>query len=174
MLKNKHTLIGITALILGAVFSRLLPHPPNVAPITAIALLGAVYYPRKWQAFLIPVVIMLLSDFFIGFHGTLPFVYGSFLLITGLGFLLRRRFSWGKLIGISLIGSVLFFLITNFGVWAVYDFYPKNISGLMTSYIAGIPFFRNSLLGDLGYSVILFGLAELLKKYSVIQAADAS
>ncbi len=173
-MKNKNTLIGITALILGAVASRLLPHPPNVAPITAIALLGAAYYPKKWQAFLIPFVIMLISDFFIGFHSTIPFVYGSFALIVGLGLFLRQKFSWGKLLGISLASSVLFFLITNFGVWLVYDAYPENFAGLLESYIAGIPFFRNSLLGDLGYSFALFGLAEVLKKYSLIQPADAS
>ena len=110
-------LLAITSIILLAVISRVIPHPLNFAPITAIALLGSVYYKNKWQSILIPMIIMFVSDLIIGLHGTIPFVYGAFLLITFIGFWLKKHFSYKNLLIVTLLSSVLFFLITN--LWYV-------------------------------------------------------
>ena len=168
MKRDKKFFIGLLLLIAGAVASRWLPHPPNVTPLTAIALLGATYFPKRYYAYVLPLLILFISDLALGLHGTLPFVYGSFLAITTLGFWLRKRFHWGKLFGVTLLSSILFFLVTNFGVWLVGGFYPKTGQGLLLCYEAGLPFFRNTLLGDLIYTGVLFGVAELIQRFFVV------
>lgn len=152
-------------LILLAAFSRLLPHPPNFAPVTALALFGGVYLDRK-QTFLIPMVAMLLSDFFLGFHSGMPFVYGSFILMGFIGLWLRSHKGLAAAAGATLAGSVLFFVITNFGVWLIQEAtYPHSFAGLVECYAAAIPFFRNTLLGDIGYVGVLFGAYELARRF---------
>lgn len=151
------------ALIAAAAFSRLLPHPPNFAPITALALFGAVYLDRK-HSFLVPISAMLLSDYFIGFYSGMWWVYGAFVLIGLLGLWLRDHQTVGTTIGASVSGSVLFFIITNFGVWVSSQVtYPHTFAGLMECYAAAIPFFRNTLAGDIVYVGILFGTFEFAK-----------
>ncbi len=151
-------------MILGAVVSRVVPHPPNVAPITALALFGAVYLDKRY-AFIIPMGAMLVSDWFIGFYSGMIWVYGSFMLIGCVGLLLRNHLTPTRVIGSSLVGSVLFFTITNFGVWVSSQVsYPHTLAGLGTCYLAAIPFFRNTVLGDLVYVGALFGLYELLAR----------
>lgn len=151
-------------LIFFAVFSRLLPHPPNVAPITAIALFSSVYLDKKY-AFIIPVAAMLISDYFIGFHENIIFVYGSFIIISIIGVWLRRHRSIMTTLGASVAGSIIFFMVTNFGVWIMPDsMYQTDLSGLLNCYVAAIPFFRNTLIGDLFYVNAIFGLYELMKK----------
>lgn len=152
-------------LILTAAFSRLLPHPPNVAPVTALALFGAVYLERR-QAFLIPIGAMLLSDLLIGFHTGMPFVYGSFILMGCIGLWLKSHRGIAATAGATLAGSVVFFMITNFGVWLLqHGTYPRTFSGLVECYVAAIPFFRNTLLGDIGYVVLLFGSYGLGRRF---------
>lgn len=150
------------ALVGVAVISRWLPHPANVAPITAVALFSGVYLNKK-TAIVLPLLSMLLSDLIIGFYGPMMvFVYGSFLLSSLIGFIVRKSPSKKKIIAASLCSSVLFFLITNFGVWFAGTMYSKDVSGLLTSYVAGLPFFRNTLLGDLFYTTVLFGAYRLM------------
>lgn len=153
----------ITGLILLAAASRLLPHPPNFAPITAIALFGGAYYTRKWVAFIVPLVIMFLTDIILGFHSDMLAVYVGFALIVGIGFLLRNRISLAGIFGAALGGSVLFFLITNFSVWLTGTMYPQTASGLLACYAAGIPFFQYSVISTFVYSSVLFGAFELAK-----------
>lgn len=149
-------------IILGAAFSRLLPHPPNVAPITALTLFGAVYLGEKY-AFIIPLVAMLLSDYVLGFYQGMFWVYGSFFAIGCIGLWLRNNFTITRLIGSSFVGSVLFFIVTNLGVWVSSAVtYPHTIAGLGECYVAAIPFFRNTLLGDFIYTGAMFGAYELL------------
>lgn len=159
--------IFITITILLATFSRLLPHPPNFAPITAIALLGGALYTDRKMAFIVPFAAMLLSDVIIGFHNTMGSVYMAFGLIVIIGFTLRNNMKISSVILASLASSILFFLITNFSVWYGSTFYPQNISGLLASYYSAIPFygnnffgsfFMNTIMGDLFYSALLFGL----------------
>jgi hypothetical protein len=155
-----------SVLILAAAISRLLPHPPNMVPIAAMALAGGVYLNKRW-GMIVPLAAMLVSDAFIGFHGLMPYVYGSFAVMVFLGQWLKNHKSPTFVFGGSLASSVLFFLVTNFGVWFAGSgaFYPKTLAGLAECYVAAIPFFRNTLVGDLAYVAMLFGAFELAKKY---------
>jgi hypothetical protein len=162
-MKSNRFLI-ITGLIVLAVLSRFLPHPPNFAPITAIALLGGTYFASKKMAFIIPIGIMLLSDAIIGFHGTMMYVYGAFLMIAGIGLLLRNKVSLLNVAGATLGGSMLFFIVTNFGVWLGSPMYPQTIGGLMECYAMAIPFFHYTIAGDVVYASVLFGAMEYAKR----------
>jgi hypothetical protein len=157
--------------IIICIIARILPHPANFTPIAAVALFGGVYLTKK-QAFIIPVLAMLVSDFFIGFD-SLPMrisVYGSILLGVLLGLWIKKNKNIGRVISASLLSSVIFFIITNFSVWAFGTMYPKNLTGLFSSYFYAIPFFRNTLLGDLFYSGVFFGGYELIKTFSLLVA----
>ncbi len=151
-------------IVLVGVLSRLLPHNPNIVPITALCLFGGAYLPKKF-AFL-PLLVMLISDYFIGFYGTdMFYVYGSFALTGLIGLWLRKNKSAKFVLGSALLSSILFFIITNFGVWAPpNNWYPHTLDGLIQSYTMAIPFFKNSLIGDVSYSVLLFGGYELLQR----------
>jgi hypothetical protein len=160
----------ILLLILGAAVVRLLPHEPNFTPVGAMALFAGTYIINKRLALAVPLVIMLLSDVMLevlhgnGFHRTLFFVYGSFMLITCLGFLLRRRIQRQTIMVASLVGSLIFFFVTNFGVWLMsHGYYPLTWAGLIQCYIAAIPFFKGTVMGDLFYNFILFGSYSLVK-----------
>ncbi|MEK9169423.1 MAG: DUF6580 family putative transport protein [Patescibacteria group bacterium] len=146
--------VAILAIILLAIFARLIPHAPNFAPIGGLALFSGSNFKNK-IALLIPLVAMLISDIFLGFHSTIPYVYVSFIIIALIGSLIKNN-KWQSLLLASLTSSVLFFLITNFGVWASFNMYPKTINGLMQSYVMGLPFFRNTVLSDLFYSFSFF------------------
>ena len=151
-------------LILLAVFSRLLPHPPNIAPITALALFGGVYLDKK-HMFVVPLAAMLIGDYFIGFYTGMIWVYACFIAIGFIGLWLRKHQGIGQTIFGSISGSLLFFIVTNFGVWASSQMtYPPTVTGLIQCYAAGVPFFRNTLAGDLFYVAAMFGLYELVKK----------
>lgn len=176
---NKNKIILATLLILGAALTRLLPHPPNFTSIAAIGLFGGAIFENKKISYLLPLSALLLSDILLQIFTTTPgiysgmfFVYGSFMLITWMGHFLRR-ISVKNVVAVSMAASILFFLITNFGVWAMGNSYPKTGAGLLNCYLAGIPFFGNTLLGDLFYVTILFGLyrilPSLLKKQPSLQ-----
>lgn len=155
---KKQTLILL--FILAAALIRIMPHIPNFTPVTAMALFGGVYFTDKRLAYLVPVLVMLISDIFLGFSMISIFVYLAFILISFLG----TRFQSISIKSI-LISSIAFFLITNFGVWLLG--YPKSFAGLLECYTLAIPFFRNSLLGDLFYSgVMYFSFEYITKKYS--------
>jgi len=143
--------------LIGAI-ARIIPHAPNFTPIAAMALFGGTYMNKK-QALILPILAMIISDFFIGFDS--PFmrltVYGSFLLMVIIGFQLKKHTSAKNVVFASLAASVLFFVTTNFSVWAFGTMYPHSILGLSESYFFAIPFFRNTLTGDLFYSGALFG-----------------
>lgn len=151
---NFQRLISYAAIILLAVVARLIPHPPNFAPIGGLALFSGANFKKK-SALLIPLTAMFFSDIFLGFHKTIPYVYASFIIITLIGGLIKNN-KWQSLSKASLISSVLFFLITNFGVWATGSMYQKNFSGLIQCYGFGIPFFRNTLISDLFYTFSFF------------------
>ena len=147
--------LAFVAILLGAVYLRLIPHIPNVTPIGALALFSGVTIPNA-AGFLIPLIVMLISDSVIGFHDTIPYVYGSFLIISGIGFILHKKITPLKIGLGSLVGSILFFIITNFGVWMTSTQYEGNGGGLFRTYVMGLPFFRNTLLGDLFYNAVFF------------------
>jgi hypothetical protein len=157
----RNILIG-SILIFTAALSRLLPHPDNFTPIMAIALAGGVYLDKRF-ALIVPLAALFLSDIFIGFHNTIFFVYGSFILIGFVGLWLKSHKKLLPIIGSTLLSSTLFFIITNFGVWITGGgwFYPKTWQGFIECYTLAIPFFRNTIAGDLVYTGVLFGLFEL-------------
>lgn len=155
MLNRQNAIVAV--LIALAIISRLLPHPPNFAPIAAIALFGGAMLSNRTLAFLMPFVAMLISDAVIGFHAHMPVVYGLFLITVLLGFALRDRVKMGSVIGASLFSSTLFFLGSNLAVWYGSAFYSQDWAGLMACYAMAIPFFQNTILGDLFYSGALFG-----------------
>jgi hypothetical protein len=144
----------IITIVIAALF-RIVPHPPNVAAITGLALFSGAILKNRWAA-LIPLSAMFLADLAIGFHSGMIFVYGSFVLISWLGSLLNPTSTFFKLTGASLTSSVLFFLITNAGVWLLSDAYPNTWNGLLASYTMGIPFFRYTIIGDLLFTLVFF------------------
>jgi hypothetical protein len=153
---NHRTLAIIMAILLGAAM-RLLPHPPNFSPIAAIALFSGAHLGRRGLSVVAPLGALLLSDVFLGFHSSMPVVYGSVALVAALGWLLSSHRSVGRIALTAVAGSVTFYLLTNFGVWLFSDMYPKTMAGLAACYAAAIPFFQNSLAGDLFFTTILFG-----------------
>ena len=165
--------IVIALIILGAAASRLIPHPPNLASIAAVALFGGAYLTNKRLALIVPLAALLLSDFVMGFYRHMEVVYGSFLLVVCLGFLLQRKRSALRIAGTALAGSVVFFVVTNFGVWAFESLYPKTAAGLLACYVAAIPFFQNTLAGDALYTAVLFGGFALAEKlFPILRERD--
>jgi hypothetical protein len=163
--KMKFILITLVVVAL----SRLIPHIPNFTPIGAIALFSGTYILSRRLSFLLPLGVLLFSDILLelvygnGFYRDMVFVYGSFAIVVTLGFLLRGREQRQTIMVASLCSSIIFFFITNFGTWLMYDLYPKTGSGLISCYIAGIPFFKGTVMGDLFYSLLLFGSYALAK-----------
>lgn len=157
-------LISPLLIIFIAVVLRLVPHPPNMAPIAAMALFGGAYLNKKY-ALTVPLIAMIISDYFLGFHSLILFVYGSFLLTGVIGLLLRNKKTSKNIFFASIFSSIAFFLITNFGVWLVFSFYPKTFSGLINCHVVAIPFFRNTVIGDLLYTGIFFGGYELVLRF---------
>ncbi len=162
----------ITGMILAAAMIRLLPHEPNFVPIGAMALFGGTYLVNRKLALLVPVAAMLVSDLALqvmygtGFYASMIFIYLSFLLIASMGFFLRQRVQRQTIMVASLVGSLAFFIITNFGAWlASHSTYPMTMSGLVQCYVAGIPFFKGTVMSDLFYNLVLFGGFALAKRF---------
>jgi len=173
------------ALILLAMVTRLglnlLPAPPhNFSPIAAIGLFAAAHLGRRWLALAVPFAALFLSDLFINnviyrqFYPdfawiTSGWIYAAFALVLVTGWVvLRQKVSPGRVVAASLVASVIFFLVTNFSVWAQGTMYPKNFIGLMACYTAGIPFFVNTIAGDLFFSGLLFGIFEWYSRRSLV------
>lgn len=158
--------IVISFLIICGVLIRVLSHYkilplwPNFAPIAALALFSGVYLKRQ-AAIVVPLAAMIASDLLIGLHSLILFTWGCFVLVGIIGWWVRKNKNMMTVIGGSLAGSVLFYLVTNFAVWLFTPLYAKDLGGLMQSYIMAIPFFRNTLLGDLFFVGVFFGVYEL-------------
>lgn len=160
--KARFTVLAVMVLAVAA--SRLIPHAPNFTPLAALALFSGASFAGKRAAFFVPLCGLLLSDLVLGFYPISAFVYGSFALITCLGFWLRRRNTVSRLAGTTLAGALLFFVLTNFGVWLLGAWYPRTVSGLGECFVVAIPFLRNTVVSDLLYSALLFGGLALLEK----------
>ena len=161
---------GILLVIGIAVLSRLLPHPLNVSPLAGIALFGAAAFKNRGLAIIIPIVAFWMSDVILnntlyrGFydgvtlvHSGMIWTYGAMILIAFVGIFALRKISLSRLVGASLSSSFLFFALSNFGVWVSGTMYPKTIEGLAACYVAAIPFFQNTVAGDLFYTLAIFG-----------------
>ena len=170
---NKNTIWFVGSLLVLAAISRVLPHPANVTPVAAMALFGGAYINNKRWALLLPLAWMLFSDFLLqimywaglraytGFSDIIPFVYGSLLLTALLGSTLQKRLTPLPILASSMAASVIFFLITNFGVWL--SWMPHTFDGFVQCYTQAIPFFRASALGDLVYTGAFFGIAQVVR-----------
>ena len=157
--------ILIFAMIVLAAVLRLAPHPWNFTPVGAVALFSGAMVRDRRLAFLLPVLVMLATDLINGFNKLSPLVYASFLLSVLIGRFLIRKRNLMRIGGATFLGSLQFFVITNFGVWAFLNSYPRTGAGLAACYLAGVPLFWNTLAGDVTYATLLFGgffLAERL------------
>lgn len=152
-----------TLIALGAA-TRFLPHPANLTAVGATAIFAGVVFPKRWGIWL-PLLIMIVSDVFIGWHKLVLFTWGSMALYVLLGWAMRKRKKTGAIVAATIIGSTQFFLITNWAVWQFETMYPHTFSGLLASYVAGLPFYRNMLVGDVVYVGILFGLFALAQQF---------
>lgn len=174
----------LVLLILLAAFSRLIPHLPNFSPLAAISLFGAAYFKKAWQTFLIPIAATWLSDLLINnvvyteyfpsftwFYPGFYWQYGSYVLIALGGLLMLKKVNVRGVIGAGLMATAVFFLITNFAVWMGSKTFPQNFAGLISCYVAGIPFLKGTLLGNLVYSGALFGtFAWMQQRYNLASA----
>lgn len=175
---NRTGFIVVSAIILTAALSRIIPHQWNYTPVGAMALFGAAWYSNRWMAYLVPLISLWISDVVINntihaaytegfslFHSSMIGVYIAFIAMTFVGTLLLRKVRVGSVLLAAVLGALVFWLITDFAAWT-WGFvpYPKNLGGLLASYTAGFPFFLNLLLGNLIYSAVLFGGFELLRR----------
>nr|WP_108975476.1 DUF6580 family putative transport protein [Leptospira ryugenii] len=157
-------LFTVLFMVLVAAASRLLPHPPNFTPILAVSLFaGAYIVPRKW-AFLVPVVAMFLSDLVIGLHELLPLVYLCMMLSVFLGSHLGQKPKLTSTFGLSVLSSVFFFFVTNLAVWLTSGMYSLDWIGFISCFTLALPFFQNSIVGDLFFTGVLFGSMYVIEK----------
>ena len=166
--------LTLAALIFVAALTRVIPHPPNFSPIEAVALFGGAYFAKRHWALLVPLLAMFASDLVLGLvkggiywsyfaSAGYLLVYACIAMSTLLGFGLRGKVGAGSVLAYSLAGSLLFFVVTNFGAWLSDPFYPKTAAGLVAAYVAGVPFFQWTVLGTLFYAALLFGGFEFLR-----------
>ncbi len=186
---NKSSFLVFAGIVIIAAFSRLIPHPWNLTPVGAMAIFSGAYLTRNWLMYAIPLFAYWVSDlvvmntiyaaYYDGFQwlGSIG-VYialAAIILISSQIFKSKKAkeyFKWS--IPTALVSSVVFFLISNFSSFLIDPIYPKNIAGLMSSYVAGLPFFQNTLSSFVFYSVVLFGVAVLFQKYFVSKPAIKS
>lgn len=157
MTDNRTRLLVLLCAILVAALLRLVPHPPNFTPIGAMALFSGAYLGRRWLAFAAPLGALLLSDLILGFYPGVAFVYAATALAVLIGWTLTQRRSVAGVASAAVASALLFFVITNVGMWLFSGFYPVTQVGLVACFVAAIPFFQNSLAGDLLFSALLFG-----------------
>jgi len=173
---NSRIVALLSAIVVAAVL-RLVPHPANFTPIGAMALFSGAYLGRRGLAFAAPLGAMVLSDAVLGFYSGFWITYVAVALIVAVGFLALSRLSVLRIAGAAIASSVLFFLVSNFGTWAMSGMYPHTLAGLSACYVAAVPFFQYTVAGDLFYAALLFGgfrVAELtMPKLRVGQAQPA-
>jgi hypothetical protein len=157
MTKRTQETLVLIGWMVAAAMTRLIPHPANFTPVAAIALFGGAHFRTRRNALAVALGSMLISDALLGFHDQMIWVYGSIAATVWIGGLLRNRKRFTSVVTASLISSVLFFVVTNFGVWATAGLYPRTVAGLFGCFVAAIPFFGRTVLGDLCYAGVLFG-----------------
>ena len=173
--KTRTSLWVIAGLVLAAAITRFVPHPPNFTPLGAMALFAGATLLDRRLALLVPFAALLVSDFLIGqiqgtgfgFYSTQVFVYTAFAMITLMGRALQQHRRSALRIGaMSLAASTLFFLVTNLGVWLASGMYPRTVAGLSSCFMQAIPFFGNTVAGDLVYATALFGGLALVESFA--------
>ena len=164
MTTNHARLLVLLSAIVAAAALRLVPHPPNFTPIGAMALFGAAHLGRKPLALVAPLAALLLSDLVLGFYPGMWVQYVAVEMIVVLGWGVVSRVSFPRVAGAAVGSAVLFFIVSNFGTWALSGMYPPTAAGLAACYAAAVPFFQNTLAGDLFFSALLFGGFALVER----------
>jgi hypothetical protein len=157
MTPNQSRLVALLSAIVAAALLRLVPHLPNFSPIGAMALFSGAYLGRRGVAFVAPLAAMVLSDVVIGFYAGVWITYLAVTLIVMIGILALSRISVLRIGTAAIASSIVFFAVSNFGTWALSGMYPHTLAGLEACYVAAIPFFQNTIAGDLFYATLLFG-----------------
>jgi len=160
--------------VVAAFVLRLIPHPWNVTPMGAMFLFSGSRFASRRDSLVVPLAALLVSDYAVvqflygGQYGWFsPFTWLGFLLVGLIGWTLRRKLTVARVAAGSLAGSVVFFLVSNFGVWIHGVLYPVTLAGLVDCYLAALPFFRNSLAGDLFYAAVMFGSYQWLRQRAI-------
>lgn len=167
---SRGTTLAVVLIIAGVVL-RLIPHTANFAPVGAIALFGGAVLSAR-IAWWLPLAIMIVSDLFLGFHGTILFTWGGFLLVALFGMSLKDQKNWWR-VPIGAIGAaVIFFIVSNFGVWVEGKLYPHTWQGLVDCYVMALPFFKTSLFADFAYSIALFSAYALAVRPSKAERSE--
>lgn len=173
-MSNRTKILFAAAIVIAAAASRLMKHPFNFTPVAAMALFAGCYLQKRW-AVILPLAAMFVSDIFIGFYDwqVMTSVYIGIALAFFVGWYLRNKVKWYSVAFAALISSLTFFVLTNFAVWAFFTWYPHTWAGLVSCFTLALPFFRNTLIGDLVYSGLFFGIYELVLKLVAQKAAVA-
>ena len=170
---SKENVLSFLYISIILALGRLIPHPPNFTPILAAAIFAPYIINNKWVSIAVPLVAMLIADLFIGFHPYILWVYGAIALSTLFSFALKNLGRMYIQLGMmTVFSSLIFFAITNFSVWLVWDYYPKNFEGLISCYTLAIPFFKNTLISTCLFTIIFtlnhnqskIGKSRLLRK----------
>jgi len=161
------------ALIAAATLLRFAPHAPNFQPVDALALFGGAVLPGAW-AFVVPLGAIVLSDIVLGYLApVMIWVYASYVVMALIGRLALRRHSTTRIAGAAIVSAIVFYLVTDFGEW-LGPLYPHTLAGLAASYVAAIPFLRNSVLSDLAYSFVFFGIYDAARFAAARRAAGVT
>ncbi len=152
-------------LVIAGVALRVMPHPWNFAPIGAIALFAGAHFERRFFAITIPLVTLFIGDSIVGYHTLMPVIYATYALIAVIGMLLRdRRNSIPAIGGSVLLSATIFYVVTNFAVWAIGTRYAKTMAGLIACYVAAIPYFGNTLVSDALFTACFFGIFAISER----------
>ena len=156
-------------LIVILAFSRIIPHPANFTPILGMAVFAGTVFDRKIFSFLIPLLAMILSDLFLGFHSGIVIIYFAICLNVAIGIYFINKISYFKILVSLVSGSLVFFIITNFAVWFSSGMYAYSLEGLLTCYTMALPFLQNTIISTILYGVGAFFIFELSNKYLVFR-----
>ena len=158
---NIYLALGLVVLL---ALSRLIPHPPNFTPILGMAVFSGAIINKRFFAYLVPLLAMLLSDLYLGFHASMPIIYFSLAICVLIGTFIEERVTiLNSFLSISL-GVLAFFLITNFMVWYGSGMYESSISGLITCYFMALPFVQNTFISSILYGMGAFLIYDIINK----------
>ena len=161
---SKNNLLPFLYIVLFLLVGRLIPHPPNFTPILAVAILAPYIFNNRFLSFSMTIIAMFLSDLIIGLHSGILWIYLAILICSFVSEFLMKFGKFSLRLGLmTIISSLLFFLITNFSVWLIYDYYPKTFEGLLLCYTMGLPFFKNTMLSTLIYTGVFVVFIDFLK-----------
>ncbi len=161
---TKENILSFLYISVLLAIGRLIPHPPNFTPILAAAIVAPYILNNRFISLLIPLSAMIIADFFIGFYSGIIWVYGSIFLCGVLSEYSKKFKNYKLQLGVmSLLSSIIFFVITNFSVWFFGDLYPKTYDGLLLCYTMAIPFFQNTAISTLLYTGLFVMTIEFFK-----------